>query len=231
MIVRLTPYVAGVLMCVLCVRLGFWQVHRAEYKAERQAHLDAAGAPLPAKSAATLEEWQRVALSGTWIAPQTVFLDNRVREKQTGYHVLTPLRLDGGGGVVIVNRGWVAAGLLRSNLPVITTPAGHVTLNGLMLKPDLTGFRLDDGKEAGAVWQRADPAHFATRLGEKVSSLILFQESDGHDALLRDWPRPDLGVGKHKAYALQWFVFAVTAAGLTGFFGWRQWRRSPRKKA
>jgi cytochrome oxidase assembly protein ShyY1 len=101
-----------------------------------------------------------------------------------------------------------------------------VQVSGLMQRPDLKGFRLDDGKEAGQVWQRADPAHFAARLKVPVAPLVLFQESDSPDGLLRDWPRPDLGVDKHKAYALQWFVFAVLALGLTGFFGWRQYRAS-----
>lgn len=231
-ILRFLPFVAGVLMCALCVRLGFWQVHRAEFKAARQAHLDAAGAPLPVKSTALLEEWQRVSLSGIWLSAQTVFLDNRVSEKQTGYHVLTPLQL-ADGGVVIVNRGWVAAGLRRDTLPSIETPTGPVLINGLMLLPDLKGFRLDDGKETGRVWQRADSAHFAVLLGVPVAQLILFQEDDPRSSadkarggLRRNWPRPDLGVNMHKAYALQWFVFAITAAGLTGFFGWRQWRRS-----
>jgi len=222
---RLVPFVAGVLMCVLCVRLGFWQLHRAEFKADRQAHLDAMGAPLSQAGTATLEEWQRVSLSGTWIASQSVFLDNRVHAQQTGYHVLTPLRL-ADGSVVIVNRGWVAAGLRREVLPAVTTPLAPVEVSGILLRPDLKSFRLDDGKEAGQVWQRADPAHFATRLNVPVAPLVLFQESASPDGLLRDWPRPDLGVSMHKAYALQWFVFAVVAFGLTGFFGWRQLRQS-----
>jgi cytochrome oxidase assembly protein ShyY1 len=213
-------------MCVLCVRLGFWQVHRAEFKAARQALLDAAGTPLPAKSAAALEEWQRVSLSGTWMPAQTVFLDNRVHDGQAGYHILTPLQLDGAGGVVIVNRGWTSVGLSRAHLPAIETPAGHVSVSGLMQSPDLKGFHLDDSKVTGQVWLRADPAHFAARLGTVVAPLILFQENDSHDKLLRDWPRPDLGVDMHKAYALQWFVFALIALGLTVFFGGRQWRRS-----
>jgi surfeit locus 1 family protein len=219
------PYLAGILMCVICVRLGFWQVHRAEYKESIQAQRDASGVPFAVKSAKAIDQWQwrRVRLSGTWLPDQTVFLDNRVRESQTGYHVLTPLRLVDGGGVVVVNRGWVAAGLHRDILPSIPTPAGLVELTGLLLSPDLKGFRLDNGKEAGPIWQRADPAHFASRLGVPVAPLILFQESDSKDGLQRDWPRPDLGVSMHKAYALQWFVFAATALGLCGFFAWRHW--------
>jgi cytochrome oxidase assembly protein ShyY1 len=222
---RVLPYVAGVLMCMLCVRLGIWQVHRAEFKAARQALLDAAGAPLAAKSAAALEEWQRVSLSGTWMSAQTVFLDNRVHEGQAGYNVLTPLQLDDAGGVVIVNRGWISVGASRAQLPVIETPEGHVSVTGLTQRPDLKGFHLDDSKETRPVWLRADPERFAAKLGTAVSPLILFQENDSHDGLLRDWPRPDLGVDMHKAYALQWFVFAAIALGLSLFFGWRQWRR------
>ena len=222
------PYIAGVLMCVLCVRLGFWQVHRAEYKESIQAQRDASGMPFTLKSARAIDQWQwrRVRLDGTWIQGQTVFLDNRVRDGQAGYHVLTPLRLAGDGSVVIVNRGWVAAGFHRAILPVIPTPAGQVELTGLLLSPDLKGFRLDDGKATGAIWLRADPTQFAVRLGVPVAPLILFQESDSGDGLQRDWPRPDLGVSMHKAYALQWFVFAAISLGLCGFFGWRQLRQS-----
>ena len=209
-------------MCALCVRLGLWQVDRAEFKAGRQAQLDAAGSALPIRSVEKLEEWQRVSVTGTWIATQTVFLDNRVSQKQTGYHVLTPLQLDDGGGVMVVNRGWVAADLRREILPFIATPSSRVQVTGSMFMPDLKGFRLDDGKETGKVWQRADPAHFASRLNVPVAALVLFQENDSGDGLRRDWPRPDLGVDKHKAYALQWFVFAAVALGLTGFFAWRQ---------
>ncbi|MDB5888855.1 MAG: conserved hypothetical secreted protein [Rhodocyclales bacterium] len=228
-ILLIVPYVAGLLMCVLCMRLGFWQLQRAAYKESIQTHLDAAGAPLAAKSLGALEQWQRVRLSGTWLAKQTVFLDNRVRDGQNGYHVLTPLQLADGGGVVIVNRGWIAAGLHREVLPAVVTIAAPVQVSGLLLRPDLKGFRLDDGKETGPVWQRADPEHFASRLGVPVASLILFQENDSQDGLRRDWPRPDLGVSMHKAYALQWFVFAAMALGLCGFFGWRRLhqRRTP----
>jgi surfeit locus 1 family protein len=199
-------------------------LHRAEFKAQRQTLIDAAGTP-QSRSSASFEEWQRVVLGGTWIPGQTVFLDNRMHDQQPGYHVLSPLRLDDGKTVVIVNRGWVAAGFHREQLPAVDTPTGHITVSGLLLHPDLKGFRLDDGKEAGPVWQRADPAHFAARLAVPVAPLLLFQESNSNDGLLRDWPRPDLGVGMHQAYALQWFVFAAIALGLTIYFGWRRLRQ------
>ncbi len=35
------------------------------------------------------------------------------------------------------------------------------------------------------------------------------QTNDAGDGLVRAWPRPDLGVDKHKAYALQWYVLAA----------------------
>lgn len=223
-LIQAIPFVAGVLMCLLCVRLGFWQLQRAEFKAERQAHLDAIGMPVGVASAAALQEWQRVTVKGNWLAEQTVFLDNRVHHAQPGYHVLTPFVVSGSGDIVIVNRGWIAAGLRRDVLPAVTTPVGTVQLSGLLLRPDLKSYRLDDGKEAGRVWQRADPKHFAARLGKEVASLILFQENDSGDGLLRDWPRPDLGVGMHKAYAVQWFAFALTALGLTAYFAWRRFK-------
>ena len=218
------PPVVFVLLALLCVRLGVWQEARAEFKTQLQSHFDNAGASHELAPGETLNVWQRVAVRGTWMAEATVFLDNRVHAGQPGYEVLTPFKLRD-GRVLIVNRGWVVAGLHREVLPKIASAAGELKLDGLLQQPDLKGYRLDNGQETGQVWQRADPAHFAARISGTPESLVLYQESASEDGLLRDWPRPDFGVDKHKAYALQWFVFALMFLGLSAWWVWRAVRR------
>jgi cytochrome oxidase assembly protein ShyY1 len=44
--------------------------------------------------------------------------------------------------------------------------------------------------------------------------VILEQHSPAPDGLLREWPRPDLGVEKHESYALQWYSLAGLAVVL-----------------
>jgi cytochrome oxidase assembly protein ShyY1 len=40
--------------------------------------------------------------------------------------------------------------------------------------------------------------------------------------LIRQWWQPEADVGKHQAYAAQWFLMALTMLGLYGWFQW--WR-------
>jgi cytochrome oxidase assembly protein ShyY1 len=43
---------------------------------------------------------------------------------------------------------------------------------------------------------------------------VIEQHSHADDGLLREWPRPDTGVEKHEAYALQWYALAGLAVVL-----------------
>ena len=56
---------------------------------------------------AATDQWERrIALQGRWIADHTIVLANRTMDGQTGFFVVTPLRLPSGDAVV-VQRGWV----------------------------------------------------------------------------------------------------------------------------
>ena len=100
--------------CAAGIALGNWQSGRA---AEKRA-LAAAQAP--------------VTLRGSFDARYTVFADNKLYRGRPGYHVVQPLRL-AEGKHVLVNRGWVAAGASRAQLPEVRTPAGEVELTGVRL--------------------------------------------------------------------------------------------------
>mgnify|MGYP000476319038 CR=1 FL=1 len=39
------------------------------------------------------------------------------------------------------------------------------------------------------------------------------------DRLVRNWPAPDFGIEKHRIYMVQWYAFALLAAGLSLMFG------------
>jgi len=43
--------------------------------------------------------------------------------------------------------------------------------------------------------------------------------------LVREVPRFDAGVERHRGYAVQWYALAVLSAALTAIFGWRAARR------
>ncbi len=221
------PYVAGVLVCVLTVQLGLWQTRRAEEKRQLGEHLAASARVPPAivSGVSDIDEWAPVQLSGRWIVAKSILLDNRVQDGRAGYHVYMPLET-GGGEMVLVKRGWLPAGRDRTQLPALTTPDGEVTVVGRVRYPELKPFTLSAQAGNGRLWQYLDVPAYRTWSGLPVAAAIVEQTSASNDGLVRDWPRPDLGIDRHKGYAVQWFGLAALAAGLMGWFGWKRWREN-----
>jgi cytochrome oxidase assembly protein ShyY1 len=75
------------------------------------------------------------------------------------------------------------------------------------------------------VWQVLDLARYRQQSGLPVADFVVQQAGGTDDGLVRDWPRPDAGADRHRAYALQWYALAALAAGLTGWYVWNGlWR-------
>jgi cytochrome oxidase assembly protein ShyY1 len=184
----------------------------------------------PAESLSSVQgvaapEWSRVALVGEWMASAVMFHDNRVYERRPGYHVLMPLRLQD-GSTVLVNRGWVAAGMNRAVLPEIATPADSIELMGRVMVPEHEPFSLGENPRDGARWQFIDLAAYRDWSNIPVAPWVVQQMSETGDGLVRDWPAPALGVDTHRGYALQWYSLAALAIALTGFYVFRSFRKN-----
>lgn len=211
----LLPGVLAFAVVALTVSLGNWQSRRAEEKLALGQELDAAGqhAVLALPSApldAQLYAFRRVSARGEFSARHTILLDNKVLHGVAGYHVLTPLKLAGGDTYVLVNRGWVAAGARRDNLPQIRTPSGTETVEGIAVVPGSHILELDAKTEEGMVWQNLVLARYAKWSGLKLQPFVLQQTSLAADGLARFWDRPDTGADKHRGYAFQWYALAAT---------------------
>lgn len=219
------PYVFGLLAAALFIHNGFWQLRRQDQKLQMQAEYDAAGQARAIDNCEQLFVPQRVVMRGEWHVAGTVFLDNRSYQGRPGFHVLTPLRLVNDGGAVMVDRGWLAVPDRRS-LPSVSTAAGVVEVVGRVVEPASGGFSLGEAAAEPGIWQRVDPLRFKEQVRGPVAALYVQQEGGVSDGLVRDWPRPDFGAGKHLGYAFQWFSFAGVTTGLMLWFGWRRYRMS-----
>jgi len=220
------PYVVGVLLCVLTFQLGQWQTRRAEQKIALGERLETARSELPIDSTDIdrVNEWTQVVLTGHWLADKTILVDNRVHRGQPGFHVLTPLVTDD-GQTVLVRRGWVATGRDRSALPEIRTLPGSVSVMGQVRIPEARPYSLAEQAGQGRLWQYLDMADYGRAYGVTLKAHIVEQLNAADDGLVRDWPRPDLGIDRHRGYAAQWFGFSALSAGLVVWFGWRRWQR------
>ncbi len=232
---RLLPALAAVAGVVATAYLGNWQLQRAAYKLDLQQRLDLAQgqAPveLPAEPVApdTLV-YRRVEADGEFRPELTILVDNRVQGGVVGYEVITPLRLTPGDLHVLVNRGWVKAPRTRQELPAVATPHGPVRVEGIALPPSRRYVELSSQTVSGKVWQNLDVERYVQIYSIALQPLVLQQSNDARDGLERAWQRPDTGVDRHRAYALQWFATSALIAVAYLVFHVRA-KRTPRRAA
>ena len=149
------------------VSLGLWQWRKAETKTNLQAELDTRSSSLPVAmptipADAESLRFRRVVIRGTFDASRQVLIDNRLHQEQAGYHVITPLRLEGSAMHVLVNRGWLPAAADHRILPQAAVPAGTIELTGIAVVPGQRFFNLAPQPASGwdPVWQNLDLERF-----------------------------------------------------------------------
>jgi surfeit locus 1 family protein len=229
------PTLAAVVAIAVFVAAGNWQRGRMNQKLALRAQVEAAETLPPAAFPRT-DDWpawryRAVVATGTFDAARQILLDNKVHGGRAGYEVVTPLVLSD-GRFVLVNRGWVAGGATRADLPSVPPPAGIVTVPARVNVPPAGYLELAHEPAAGPVWQNLDLARYARATGIALAPVVLEQTApvagEGapvrDDGLARDWPAPDLGVDKHRIYMMQWYAFAATAAGLWLYYTLRRRR-------
>jgi cytochrome oxidase assembly protein ShyY1 len=209
-----TSVFAGLLLPLL-IGLGFWQLQRAVEKeqidrlwAQRQMQSPQALPPDASPDLAYL----RVELRGHFLPQRLLLLDNRMRQGRYGFEVLTPLRLEDSGMLVLVNRGWVAGDPARRELPEVTTPAGMQRLEGTLYvspgKPFVLGPEADVGSWPRQLLSLDIPA-ISTMLGEPLYPFSVRLDSSSPAAFDAHWSLVNNSPEKHRAYALQWFSMAA----------------------
>ena len=208
------PTLAALAGIALTVALGIWQLDRGNEKTAMAERLKSAQArPLIAIPAAELNAadvaWKRVEANGRFAAEYTVFIDNRVLNGVVGYHVVTPLKIEGGERYVLVNRGWVAATADRRTLPKIVTPPGTLRVSGIASVPGERQFELSTRVAEGNVWQNLTLSRYRASVNIPLQPVVIQQDSVVEDGLKREWqatgPSPDRNYG----YAFQWFAMAA----------------------
>ena len=220
----------GLLLAVLIpcfVSLGLWQWRKNEAKLQLQAELDGRShgplVAMPAAPAAAADlRYRHVRLQGVFEPERQILLDNRVYREQAGYHVLTPLKLDGSEMRVWVNRGWVPAEPDHSHLPTLQAPAGSVELTGIVVVPPTRFFTLKPAEAPGRTWQTLWQNPDLERLGAAVpwpmQPVLVQLDAEAAGGYAREWPRPDERADMHLSYALQWFGFAIASLGIWLYF-------------
>lgn len=252
------PTIAAALLFGVAMAAGFWQSGRAAEKdrieTRQAAARDAAVMTLssPVGQAEALDG-RRVAVVGRFMDDHTVFHDNQVLQRRAGYHVLTPFRAES-GIVLLVNRGWVAPGASRADLPRVRAlaPAGSgpITVEGRIVLPPKRVYEIKPEAVQGRVWQNLELSAMGKQMGLTLQPVVVRLTSALDDDATR---LPDVLAGgsaggqgaastggtistqvagmtaaKHRGYAFQWFSLAALTVGLFLFFTFIDYGQSSR---
>ncbi len=227
---RIIPTLATIGTLMLFVSLGLWQSGKGERLAAELAQHAARAQLGPLSVGATLVDPQQlrdapITVRGRYEPEQGVLLDNRQENGVPGVHVLTPLKIEGGETRILVNRGWIGWGQGRKTLPQVATPQGLVQVSGIAAVPQVKNFLLMPQRAEAwpQLWMQLDLKRFEKQVSYPVQPVILLQDNgDATDGLVRNWQPPEDRVAKHQSYALQWFGMAVA---LLVFYGYASVKR------
>lgn len=202
-------FITFLFICLFC-RLGFWQLHRAQEKVALAKQLSershAIPKPFNSLDIKTDLRFYKTIITGEFDNQHTLLLDNKILNNQIGYEVYTPFKLHTSPQVILVDRGFIPASAHRDQLPTITPLLGSRKLEGtLNTAPNYVAW--------GALFE--PPLHFPLRV-EYIDLSLLSQlvKTPLMPYVLQltpaTWPPSTLTPEKHRAYAVQWFAFALT---------------------
>jgi cytochrome oxidase assembly protein ShyY1 len=217
-----------VIVAIVCVGAGTWQVARFDQKVHENdalrgnAHATVAtiGAVLPlvgtgpAPTRAAVE-FRPVRVTGTYDVAHQSLIRSRTLGDQAGFYVLTPLRT--ARGELLVVRGFITQPRSGAIPTPPAPPASPVTIRAHTQPPETRrdeAARLDHGQV-----ESINPGEQAHRLAAPVYNGYV--QLDAHQAGaggLHAVPPPDLGnpaggavEPQHFAYVIQWYLFAALA--------------------
>ena len=209
-------------VAVFCA-LGAWQLRRAAYKETVLARFhNAASAPLVSLADARADRepnaYPHVKVTGRLQGDRVYLLDDQMRSGRLGVMVFVPFTPEASTRTLLVNLGFLAKmGADSTTLPDIPPiPNRPVTLTGIYAPPPLPGLKLGGNPLVREkTWPKLvtwiDTHQIAADLHASMYPHVLLSDPDPHSAYIRSWTANVMLPARHRAYALQWFSFAVAA--------------------
>jgi surfeit locus 1 family protein len=215
------------------VRLGFWQLDRHEQRKAFNDRVLAQTTRIPINLNQELPilelynmEYRQAIVTGVYDAAEEILLRNQVRvlpdgsesPEGPGYHLLTPLLIEGQPKAILVNRGWIPLADGEPAKRAKYIQPGKITLRGVIRRPqsrpDFGGVpdpTLQPGQTRLDAWNivNLERIQQQTRLDLLPVYLQLIPQSNQETLPQAVEPNVEISEGNHLSYAGQWFTFAA----------------------
>ncbi|MDH7797780.1 MULTISPECIES: SURF1 family protein [unclassified Beijerinckia] len=229
----LLPAVFALAAFAFLMSLGFWQLQRLAWKegllAQIAERLNAPPQPLPSSWSSlsqAADEYRHVTVKGVFDHDKEAFVFRTAGSGlgEAGFYVLTPLRLESGGSI-LVNRGFVPERLRDPAQRVADQVTGNVTLSGVLRWPEDRNMFTPSDDPAQHTWYTRDPPAIAKALGLNDAAVFsLDADPNAQGAVLRGGATTVNIHNDHLSYAFTWFGLAVTLLVIFALVAWRRLR-------
>jgi surfeit locus 1 family protein len=198
-----------VVMLIVLLGLGTWQIRRLHWKQDVIARIALAEASDPIPLPPDPDQYSKVMVEGRLRGDLAVLYGAEVRETSTGPkmggHMIVPMEREGKPDLLI-DRGWVP---LAPTAP-LDLPAEPVRLTGFVHPPDAAGWFSARDNVAERHFYTLDPAAIAAALRlPDTAPFFLVALGDAPASLwpdpARHLPRPP---NNHLAYVVTWYGLA-----------------------
>ncbi len=206
--------------------LGTWQVQRLYWKegliGERTARVAAEPVAAPPAGAAMAEDavasldYRRATATGVFMHARELYLAARTMNGNAGYQIVTPMTL-GGGGTLLVNRGWVPVERKDANRRLEGQIVGTVTVEGILRRPGRQNWLVPDNEPMKNIWFWTDLPSMAaaTGMGAPVVPMFLEAGPAGNPGGLPIGGQTRIHLpNDHLQYAIIWYALALALGAI-----------------
>lgn len=212
------------------VELGLWQLRRAEQKQQLLTTFAQANQRPLAPFAEAVDQlrpgaYPHVRVRGRLQGNRVYVLDNRTHNGRPGIEVYVPMQVclkarpcdTWRARTLLVGMGFLPRRDGWKSLPELPPIPDHpVTLTGLYAPLPGQGLKLGGNALARQDdWPKVttyiDLQQVANDLGQPVDRRVLLLDPDPASAYVRIWTPSTMPPARHRAYAVQWFGFALAA--------------------
>lgn len=201
----------------LCTTLGFWQLHRYDFKKTMLANYQQRFAAAPIafhelKGSPDTWQFENVNVKGRYDNASTMLVQNQLYKGQVGFEVLTPIRIANDNKLLLVDRGWVPDSKDHA-LPKIEDVSGEQNITGYIKifneHQFILGKNILNTESRPLVMQKIDVNEISKIMHQEYYPVILRLHASQPHGFIRDWIVATILPERHMAYAVQWFALAI----------------------
>ena len=205
---------------LLMLRLGFWQLDRAEEKRNLLVQLNQTTHPTitQADTLQKVSRFQTIKAEGDWDPAVTFYLENQFNQGQVGFHVYGVMSFFDDSVYALINRGWVKD---------LTSVHGELTnkREWILQQSDWPRPGVQLGEQVLTAEDKQQVTYLTEDVTQKWLKARFCGQKNNNDCIIlpfifklnqhmpdgfeRDWKTQMMSPEKHKAYAVQWFTMSL----------------------